>query len=63
MLLYVYILLKKLVRNAKMIYNGLLKDKDSWIAMQIMIVWFCRVHLQIILQPSNFDSQLHFFAN
>ena len=47
MLLYVSFLLKTFVRTAKIIPNESFKDKDSSIAMQIIVAWFCRVHLQV----------------
>ena len=51
-----------LVRTASIVRKESLKDKGSSIAMQIMVFWFCRVHLQVFLQPIGFDSQ-HFFEN
>ena len=54
--------LKMFVRTTKIIHIESFKDKDSSIVIPIIVEWFCRVHLQVFLQPSIFDSQ-QFFAN
>ena len=41
---------------AKLSHNESSKDNESSAAMQITVVWFCRVHLCVFLHLSNIDS-------